>query len=194
MNDSEPFPILLVGIVLIMGVVSTIACILMMRRSGVSMRRQSIEVIERPAVGNCPASMCEEVQIGTRKSHVHAERFSFSIITAVYAACLFAPFWPVGIFGVIFFGTGAIYAWRSDWTVAHANADGITATHGYRKRFVPWSEIERCDVVTVHSMYGKFVSRYPVLRDAQGRSVFTTSFSYASQEDRDRLIEFIRAA
>ncbi len=194
MNDSEQFPILLVSTVLILGVVTAIAWIMMMRRSGASMGRQSIEIIERSGVCDRSALIRGEVQVGTRKSFVRSMRFFYSTITLVYVASLFAPFWPIGIVGILMFGTGAIYCWRSDWIVAQANAEGITATDRNRKRFVAWSEIASCDVVTVHSMYGKFVSRYPVLKDAQGKSVFSTTFSYASQEDKDRLIEFIREA
>ena len=192
---SWPFVI----IVLILGVVAAIVWIWIWRQS-LPIGLREIESASCSHVGKSAAFKDNKIAVSTRKSVVISCRFFYTVISLVYIALLLEPFWFISLVGIPLFGFLAVISWRSDWIEANANAEGIEIKIAFgtfsaklgRKKFVPWSEITSCEVVTTHNVYGKFIRRSPILKDTKGRIVFDGSRSKASQEDLDRLINFIR--
>jgi hypothetical protein len=199
MDTMEQIPWLFVIIVLILGIVAAIIWIWIWRQS-LPIGLREIESVSCSHAGKSAAFKDNKIEVSTRKPVVIFCRFFSIVILLVYVACLLEPFWFFSIVGIPLFGFLAVTSWRSDWIEASANAEGIEIKTVFgtfsadlgRKKFVPWSEITSCEAVTTHNVYGKFIRRYPVLKDAKGKFVFNGSRSKASQEDLDRLINFIR--
>ena len=181
-------------------IVSGIAFIWIMRRTGISMGSHDAENIDCPITSNSGLNE-KEFPLRTRKSVVVCLRSSYLAVTLGCLVCLLTTWWQVGFAGIILFGIPTIFCWRSDWIGFYVYNDGISPQScvdscirqtDFHKRIVPWSEVASCQIVTVHNKYGKFVRRYLVLKDSQGKFVFDGSCSFACQEDLDRLINFIR--
>jgi hypothetical protein len=164
------------------------------------MGHREIESIICSEAGKSPAFQDHGIEVSPRKSLILFSRVCSIVPLVMYIACLFEPFWYFGVVGIPLFGFAAVVIWRSDGIEARANAEGIevktvngtfSADWG-RKRFVRWPEVTSCEIITLHNVYGKFIRRYPVLKDVEGRFVFNGSSSKASPEDLDRLINFIQ--
>lgn len=157
------------------------------------------ENITCPISVNPSALKDKELLLHTRKTSIVCGRVFFTVLTLTYFVCLFTNDWQVGVIGIIPFGICAIYCWCSDWIEAYVTIDGISTKPPIetfirsRKRLIPWSEIASCKIITIHSKYGEFARRYPVLKDSQGKFVFDGVRSYACQEDLDQLIEVLKA-
>ena len=199
MDTLEQIPWPFVISVLILGVIAAIIWIWIWRQL-LPIGHREIESISCSDAGKIPASRDKVIEVSASKSQILFYRVAAIVPLVIFVACLFEPFWYFAIVGVPLFGFVAVASWRSDCIEAKANVEGIqiktvfgtfSADWGLEK-FVPWSEIVSCEVVTTHNVYGKFIRRYPVLKDAESRFVFNGSSSKASQEDLDCLINFIR--
>jgi len=198
MDTLEQIPWPFVIIVLILGVIVVTIGIWIMRRGGSSMRKYDIETISCLEAGKT----CDEKhELRARKSVIVYARLIISVIVLVCVAGLFTSYWAIAIIEIIPSGIIAIYCWCSDWIEVYVSAEGVSDKSPFesliyrnrcRKEYVSWQEITKCEIVTLHNTYGKFIRRYPVLKDTNGRFVFNGSSSKASQEDLDRLIYFIR--
>ncbi|QEH35409.1 hypothetical protein OJF2_39610 [Aquisphaera giovannonii] len=107
--------------------------------------------------------------------------------------------WPqvlacVGAFGVC--SAGCFYELNHGKPQAWADAYGVTGyprRFGFRRRFVPWSRIDSCDIETHHDPRGRLVGdRLVTLKDAAGKRLLTMAFSGLT-EDPAPLIKAIRA-
>jgi hypothetical protein len=199
METIEQIPWPFVITVLVLGVVAAIIWVWIWRRL-LPIGHREIASISCFEAGKSSALRDTEFEVSAPKSQILFNRVVSTVPLVIFVACLFEPFWYFAIVGVPLFGFVAVNSWRSNWVEVSANVEGIqvktifgtfSADWG-RKKFILWSEIASCEVVTTHNVYGKFIRRYPVLKDAEGRFVFNGSSSKASQEDLDRLINFIQ--
>jgi len=199
MDTLEQIPWPFVISVLILGVIAAIIWIWIWRRS-LPIGPREIESISCSKAGKSSALRDKVIEVSAPKSQILFYRVVSIVPLMIFVACLFEPFWYFAIVGIPLFGFIAVVSWRSDWIEATANGEGVQVKTVFgtfsadwgREKFVPWSEIVSCEVITLHNVYEKFIRRYPVLKDAEGRFVFNGSSSKASQEDLDRLINFIR--
>jgi hypothetical protein len=63
----------------------------------------------------------------------------------------------------------------------------------FRRKYVPWSEVVTCDIVTYYTAFGRRWLIVPVFRDGQGRSRLSLGMFPLSPTDLDRLLVYIRS-
>jgi hypothetical protein len=86
--------------------------------------------------------------------------------------------------------------WRGN-QFPHAWADGRGVT-GYPtgvrvgRKFVPWSEVETCEIETIHDTFGTPILIRPVFKDQDGRKLMTLDLIHTRFEDQERLAAYIR--
>lgn len=101
-----------------------------------------------------------------------------------------------GIFLIGLFGLGTVNIWWDRKPQAWADRDGITGyptgPHLFR-RFVPWSEVDACEIETFYNTFGKPVIVRPTLKDRDGRALMVMNLQYTQLEDQERLVKYIKA-
>ena len=105
--------------------------------------------------------------------------------------------WGYALVG--FFGLGAGYLlYEGQWgkPQAWADASGITGYpvgFHFRRRFVPWSDVETCEIETYHDTFGKPVIIRPILKGWNGEPLIALNLQYTKLEDQERLVKYIKA-
>ena len=106
--------------------------------------------------------------------------------------------WMAGSLG-LFFGFGAIYAFYlllRGIPQVRADSSGILADSKRwptTKKFVPWSSVATCEIITHYDTFGDRMSTVPILKGTDGQELLIPELSFTRPEDQDRLIAYIRA-
>ena len=77
-----------------------------------------------------------------------------------------------------------------------ADASGIMGYPGgfhLRRRFVPWSRIETCEIATHHDLFGKPSLIRPSFEGREGESLMTLDLRFTRMHDQVRLTNYIKA-
>lgn len=101
------------------------------------------------------------------------------------------------IIGFLGLGAGYLFYERA-WgkPQAWADASGIT---GYsvgsslRRKFVSWSRVASCEIVTRYDTFGKPVIIRPILKGFDNETLMTLNLAYTKKEDQERLVKYIKA-
>jgi hypothetical protein len=96
-----------------------------------------------------------------------------------------------------YFGFCTMINWWDRRPEAWADRDGIT---GYpigrfclRRRFVPWSDVARCEIETLYNTFGEPVVIRPALKGWNGELLMTLNLLYKTMQDQERLVKYIKA-
>lgn len=102
------------------------------------------------------------------------------------------PYALIALFGSLAFGL----PWTRNDCKARADIEGIFGCPfgcHFRRKMVPWSEIETCELVTHHDTFGNLVLIVPVFKDASGTDVLKLDLTATPIEDQERLVKYIKA-
>jgi hypothetical protein len=70
---------------------------------------------------------------------------------------------------------------------------GLPVGFHVRRRIVPWSDIESCEIVTYYNTFGDPTRILPVFKDRLGTKVLSLDLSMVMPSDGDRLVKYIKA-
>lgn len=70
---------------------------------------------------------------------------------------------------------------------------GLPVGFHFRRRYVPWSDIESCEIVTYYNTFGDPTRILPIFKDRLGTKVLSLDLSLVMPSDRDRLVKYIKA-
>ncbi|QEH35410.1 hypothetical protein OJF2_39620 [Aquisphaera giovannonii] len=124
--------------------------------------------------------------------------FSLALVAFLLLDSDIKEYRPFAVVGLGLFGAGTVgcfYDLARRVPQAWADASGVTGyplRFGFRRRFVPWSSIESCDVETRHDIQGKPSVVLLTLKGAAGKRLLTMAFGGLT-EDPAPLIKAIRA-
>ncbi len=62
-----------------------------------------------------------------------------------------------------------------------------------RRKFLPWSEIGACDIVTRHNTFGMPLVIEPVFKDESGKELMRLSLWDVPMERQEQLVNYIKA-
>jgi hypothetical protein len=144
----------------------------------------------------------EVVEVNCRKSDTYVLiLISLFIWLGSVSLLIFTPSWGtrdliIGIDGLAF-GAMGLLSWsaRNECRV-RANFQGIFGLplgFHFRRKFVPWSEIETCEIVTHHNTFGDRILIQPVFKDRLGKELLNLDLRFLKSTDQDRLVKYIKA-
>jgi hypothetical protein len=80
--------------------------------------------------------------------------------------------------------------------VVRANSRGIDGPRRdfpFGRKFVPWSEIEACEILTYYNTFGGRTLILPIFKDRLGKKLLSLDLSLVMPSDQDRLVKYIKA-
>jgi len=106
---------------------------------------------------------------------------------------------PIGYYWAYFLialsAFGVVFFWVLPCIpLAQADAEGIPG-EGFSAfaKFIPWSEVATCEIETVFNTFGNPVFVQPTLKDKHGEKLLRFDLWFARIEERDRLVNYIKA-
>lgn len=79
---------------------------------------------------------------------------------------------------------------------ARADAEGITGYPSHRairRVFVPWSDVQTCEIRTIYNTFGQPIVLIPILRGHNGETLMALNLMYTPMAEQERIAKFIRS-
>jgi hypothetical protein len=79
--------------------------------------------------------------------------------------------------------------------LVHADCEGIVGpARGlpFWRQFVPWHEIETCEIVTRYGAFGDRTSLRPTFKNRMGKTLLRLDLALIMPRDQDRLVKNIK--
>jgi hypothetical protein len=172
-----------------------------LRRRGLTRWRTTVEVHARS-----PFGPVEDVAPGeTVEARIPHELILFMLVgMPMMSLILLALAWCVRESWLSWLAIGTAIFFLVCWVenildygrpLAWADADGVTGYPSHRallRRFVPWSDVFRCEVQTVYNTFGKPVLLRPVLKGRHGETLMKLYLMYAPMVEQERIVKAIK--
>lgn len=78
---------------------------------------------------------------------------------------------------------------------ARVDAKGVTgypSPRALRRRFIPWTQISSCEVLTTYNTFGEPVLLRPIFRDRDGETLIELYLAFTPIVEQERLVKFIK--
>lgn len=107
-------------------------------------------------------------------------------------------FWVIcgGVVLSGFLAVGCFHEWWRGAFQARADSSGILAYPMGRplsQKFVPWSAVATCEIVTHFNTFGERTLIEPILKGSDGQTLLAVNLISIKIEDQERLVTYIRA-
>ena len=62
-----------------------------------------------------------------------------------------------------------------------------------RRKFVPWSDVQTCEIQTFYDPFGKPFLLRPILRGHNGEILMVLNLMQTKMNDQERIVKYVRA-